>query len=91
MATKSALERLPADADTEKLVAAFVNACPHDFDGAFKDSSPDDVDQIIRDFYGYKTVRSMPRQVQELLGYEAHLGIGVVDVGSPMKLVGQPS
>jgi ectoine hydroxylase-related dioxygenase (phytanoyl-CoA dioxygenase family) len=38
-----------------------------------------------------EAVRGMPQQVQELLGYEAHLGIGVVDVGSPMKLVRQPS
>jgi hypothetical protein len=34
-----------------------------------------------------EAVRGMPKQVQELLGYEAHLGIGVVDIGSPMKLV----
>ena len=32
-------------------------------------------------------VRRMPLRAQELLGYEAHLGIGVVDVGSPMKLL----
>jgi len=118
MSTGSVLERLPRDADTEKLVAAlerdgcailegalapsqvdglnrdfeklvaatrpgvrhreegtsrdeseeegtgnkaavdaFVNACADDLDAAFKDSSPDDVNQIIRDFYGYKTVR----------------------------------
>jgi hypothetical protein len=29
----------------------------------------------------------MPRRVQELLGYKAHVGIGVVDVGSPMVLL----
>lgn len=29
-------------------------------------------------------VRQMPVRVQELLGYKAHRGIGVVDVGSPM-------
>ena len=28
-------------------------------------------------------VRTMPERVQQLLGYENHLGIGVVDVGSP--------
>ncbi len=38
-----------------------------------------------------EAVRGMPQQVQELLGYEAHLGIGVVDIGSPMKLVRQNS
>ena len=38
-----------------------------------------------------EAVRGMPQQVQELLGYEAHLGIGVVDVGSPMKLVRKSS
>jgi ectoine hydroxylase-related dioxygenase (phytanoyl-CoA dioxygenase family) len=32
-------------------------------------------------------VRGMPRRVQELLGYKAHVGIGVVDVGSPMVLL----
>ncbi len=37
-----------------------------------------------------EAVRNMPERVQELLGYEAHLGIGVVDIGSPMKLVRQP-
>jgi ectoine hydroxylase-related dioxygenase (phytanoyl-CoA dioxygenase family) len=34
-----------------------------------------------------EAVKGMPRRAQELLGYEAHLGIGVVDVGSPMKLL----
>jgi hypothetical protein len=34
-----------------------------------------------------EAARVMPERVQELLGYEAHLGIGVVDIGSPMKLV----
>jgi len=34
-----------------------------------------------------EAVRGMPRRAQELLGYESHLGIGVVDVGSPMKLL----
>jgi len=32
-------------------------------------------------------VRKMPRRVQELLGYKAHMAIGVVDVGSPMELL----
>ena len=32
-------------------------------------------------------VRKMPVRVQELLGYKAHGGIGVVDVGSPMALL----
>ena len=32
-------------------------------------------------------VRTMPRRAQELLGYKAHRAIGVVDVGSPMKLL----
>ena len=33
-------------------------------------------------------VRAMPLRIQELLGYKAHMAIGVVDVGSPMKLLG---
>lgn len=32
-------------------------------------------------------VRDMPVRAQELLGYKSHTGIGVVDVGSPMKLL----
>ena len=32
-------------------------------------------------------VKSMPKRVQELIGYKAHGGIGVVDVGSPMVLL----
>ena len=32
-------------------------------------------------------VKEMPVRVQELLGYKAHEGIGVVDVGSPMVLL----
>ncbi|MEQ9490697.1 MAG: phytanoyl-CoA dioxygenase family protein [Alphaproteobacteria bacterium] len=32
-------------------------------------------------------VKTMPVRVQELLGYKAHSGIGVVDVGSPMALL----
>ena len=32
-------------------------------------------------------VKKMPVRCQELLGYKAHDGIGVVDVGSPMKLL----
>ena len=36
-------------------------------------------------------VRSMPLRAQQLLGYESHLGIGVVDVGSPMKLLRDPA
>jgi ectoine hydroxylase-related dioxygenase (phytanoyl-CoA dioxygenase family) len=32
-------------------------------------------------------VRKMPVRCQELLGYKAHEGIGVVDVGSPMALL----
>lgn len=35
-----------------------------------------------------EAVRGMPRRVQEVLGYKAHGGIGVVDVGSPMALLG---
>jgi len=31
--------------------------------------------------------RSMPKRIQELLGYKAHGGIGVVDVGDPMVLM----
>ncbi len=34
-----------------------------------------------------EAVREMPTRVQELLGYKAHMGIGVVDVGSPMQLL----
>lgn len=34
-----------------------------------------------------ETVRAMPKRVQEVLGYKAHGGIGVVDVGSPMALL----
>ena len=32
-------------------------------------------------------VKKMPVRCQELLGYKPHEGIGVVDVGSPMKLL----
>lgn len=32
-------------------------------------------------------VRDMPVRIQELLGYKAHRGIGVVDVGSPMFML----
>jgi ectoine hydroxylase-related dioxygenase (phytanoyl-CoA dioxygenase family) len=32
-------------------------------------------------------VYGMPLRAQELLGYKSHAGIGVVDVGSPMKLL----
>ena len=32
-------------------------------------------------------VKAMPQRVQELLGYKAHVGIGVVDVGSPMVML----
>jgi ectoine hydroxylase-related dioxygenase (phytanoyl-CoA dioxygenase family) len=32
-------------------------------------------------------VRDMPTRAQELLGYKAHGGIGVVDVGSPMVML----
>lgn len=32
-------------------------------------------------------VKKMPKRVQELIGYKAHEGIGVVDVGSPMVLL----
>jgi len=31
--------------------------------------------------------KTMPKRVQELLGYKAHIGIGVVDVGSPMVML----
>ena len=34
-----------------------------------------------------EAVRGMPQRAQELLGYDAHQAIGVVDVGSPMKLL----
>jgi hypothetical protein len=34
-----------------------------------------------------EAVKSMPVRCQELLGYKAHEGIGVVDVGSPMDLL----
>ena len=34
-----------------------------------------------------EAARTMPRRAQELLGYKAHGGIGVVDVGSPMVLL----
>ena len=32
-------------------------------------------------------VRTMPKRIQELLGYKPHHAIGVVDVGSPMALL----
>ncbi len=35
----------------------------------------------------FDEVRKMPVRCQELLGYKAHDGIGVVDVGSPMALL----
>lgn len=35
-----------------------------------------------------EAVRGMPKRIQELLGYKAHRAIGVVDVGSPMALLG---
>lgn len=34
-----------------------------------------------------EAVKDMPTRVQELLGYKAHRGIGVVDVGSPMVML----
>lgn len=34
-----------------------------------------------------EAVKEMPTRVQELLGYKAHRGIGVVDVGSPMVML----
>ena len=34
-----------------------------------------------------EAVKKMPVRCQELLGYKAHQGIGVVDVGSPMALL----
>ena len=34
-------------------------------------------------------VKTMPTRVQELLGYKAHVGIGVVDVGSPMVMLSE--
>jgi ectoine hydroxylase-related dioxygenase (phytanoyl-CoA dioxygenase family) len=34
-----------------------------------------------------EAVREMPHLAQALLGYEAHQAIGVVDVGSPMKML----
>lgn len=32
-------------------------------------------------------VKSLPKRIQELLGYKPHMAIGVVDVGSPMALL----
>lgn len=32
-------------------------------------------------------VRTMPKRIQELMGYKAHRAIGVADVGSPMALL----
>ena len=34
-----------------------------------------------------ETAKRLPERVQQLLGYEPHIAIGVVDVGSPMKLL----
>lgn len=34
-----------------------------------------------------EAAKEMPTRVQELLGYKAHRGIGVVDVGSPMVML----
>ncbi len=34
-----------------------------------------------------EVAKTLPVRVQELLGYKAHSGIGVVDVGSPMRLL----
>jgi ectoine hydroxylase-related dioxygenase (phytanoyl-CoA dioxygenase family) len=34
-----------------------------------------------------EAVRGMPHRAQKLLGYEAHQAIGVVDVGTPMKVL----
>lgn len=34
-----------------------------------------------------KTAKRLPERVQQLLGYEPHIAIGVVDIGSPMKLL----
>ncbi|MFP6757623.1 MAG: phytanoyl-CoA dioxygenase family protein [Alphaproteobacteria bacterium] len=34
-----------------------------------------------------EVAKTLPVRVQELLGYKAHRGIGVVDVGSPMSLL----
>jgi len=36
-----------------------------------------------------EAAKSMPLRVQELLGYKAHFSVGVVDVGSPMVLLGR--
>jgi ectoine hydroxylase-related dioxygenase (phytanoyl-CoA dioxygenase family) len=36
-----------------------------------------------------EAVREMPKRVQQLLGYETHGGIGVVDVGCPSVLLGR--
>ena len=38
----------------------------------------------------FDKVRAMPEVVRERLGYRAHEGIGVVDVGDPMALFQQP-
>lgn len=34
----------------------------------------------------FEQVKQMPQRVQELLGYQAHGGIGVVDIGTPQAL-----
>ena len=34
-----------------------------------------------------EAVRGMPERAQELLGYQSHLAIGVVNVDSPMRLL----
>jgi len=36
-----------------------------------------------------EVAKAMPVRVQELLGYKAHFGVGVVEVGSPMALLGR--
>ena len=46
-----------------------------------------DVDDVLADTAPIEDVKKMPVRCQELLGYKAHQGIGVVDVGSPMKLL----
>ncbi len=35
----------------------------------------------------FEKARTMPLRIQELLGYKAHRGIGVVDVGDPMVML----
>jgi hypothetical protein len=46
-----------------------------------------DVNDVLADTVPIEDVKKMPVCCQELLDYKTHQGIGVVDVGSPMKLL----